>query len=199
MIIRLRPYIFRDDQCKLFAVGRKSNPSKESDPPHSVDRLSPSTVTAANERPSRNFVPFEYIHDFPRESYRYTAQLGADRRIDSNVSKSRRGATKWRGGGTRLQKRLPSNLYSRLALSLMVNRNDSHRLVPSLPGCSFARRFFLSDLGPIFFLDASSTRERESIISHNCFSFKIKYVFLRFKLEYDFDRYEIEFVVKLAY
>lgn len=51
MIIRLRPYIFHDGQCKLFAVGRKSNFSKESDSSRSADRLSPSTVTAANDDP----------------------------------------------------------------------------------------------------------------------------------------------------
>lgn len=39
---------------------------------------------------------------------------------------------------------LPSNLYSRLALSLMVNRNDSREPAhgPALPVCSFIHKFF---------------------------------------------------------
>lgn len=97
MIIRLRSYIFRDSQCKWFAVGRKSSFSKESDPPRSADRLSALTLNShgggANDPPEIScllniFMIFRGVHT--RSYYHYTAQPGADRRIDSSALKSHR-------------------------------------------------------------------------------------------------------------
>lgn len=69
MMIKLLLYIFHDGQCKLFAAERVANLFKESDPSRPTDRTLPSTSHNDERQSSRNFVPLEYIHDFPRENH----------------------------------------------------------------------------------------------------------------------------------